>query len=73
MDCTVCELRSAVGFCGECKALLCEVCGKTCSHCDKMVCTNDLFTTPHGRELCQSCMKRYKKRKARRRAEKEAT
>ena len=27
MDCGVCQLRSSVGFCAECKKLLCEVCG----------------------------------------------
>lgn len=72
MDCAICKFRSAVGFCGECKALLCEVCQQTCSHCGKNVCPEDLFKIKEGKHaFCATCLKRYMKHKAHRQAKRE--
>jgi hypothetical protein len=72
MECAICQLRSSVGYCAECKALLCEVCNETCSHCGAVVCPECLVETSSGRELCKTCMAKYQKRKAHRAAEREA-
>ncbi len=72
MECAKCEMRSSVGYCAECKALLCEICGTTCSHCGAMVCGDHIYQTKSGRELCKICMKKYEKQKKLRRAAKEA-
>ncbi len=68
MDCGVCQLRSAVGYCAECKKLLCEVCQESCSHCGKIVCPTNAHSTRSGRRLCTTCMERYKRHQARKKA-----
>lgn len=65
MDCGLCETRSSVGFCVECKILLCESCSVACEACKRLVCPNHLLTTSHGRKLCRPC---FEERKARREA-----
>ena len=56
MDCDICQIRSSVGYCADCKALLCEVCGTPCKKCGKIVCAEHIQLTPHGRGLCGTCM-----------------
>lgn len=65
VDCGLCQIRSSVGYCTECKVLLCEECSVACSACRKLVCKNHLLTTSHGRKLCRGC---WELRKARRSA-----
>ena len=67
MDCTICNLRSEVGVCAECKAMLCEVCATTCERCGKLACPEHLHLTSHDRQLCEGC---YAERKAARAAAK---
>jgi hypothetical protein len=64
MECSVCDIRSAIGSCSECQALLCEDCGVTCGHCEKQICPEHVHETRSGRSLCLSC---YEERRARRR------
>lgn len=63
MDCDFCQIRGNVGFCIECKRLLCEECGKTCAECRKMVCPDHAETTSHGRALCPACMEERRKKR----------
>lgn len=67
MDCTICNLRSEVGACAECKTLLCEVCATTCERCGKLTCPEHLHITSHDRQLCERC---YGERKVARAAAK---
>lgn len=53
MECAVCGLRSAVGFCPECKQLLCEICSHPCGECGHVVCPAHLHD---GR--CRVCVSR---------------
>ncbi|NIA13483.1 MAG: hypothetical protein GWP08_05335 [Nitrospiraceae bacterium] len=71
MDCDVCDIRSSVGFCHECKKLLCEVCGAECAVCGKLLCDEHVEETRHGRQLCAECMaeRRARRHRERRRAE----
>lgn len=65
MECSVCHVRSTVGYCKTCERMLCEVCGISCSRCKKLVCREHRSTTPGGRNLCPECMAaREAKRKA---------
>lgn len=63
MECRVCNIRSSVGYCAECRELLCEECGLMCTKCGKMVCPSHYHETSSGKTLCLSC---YQERKARR-------
>ena len=67
MDCGVCEIRSSVGFCIECKKLLCEVCGVECAYCGKMLCPEHVQTTHSGKKLCGPCMVKRRAYQERRR------
>ncbi len=55
MECTVCRVRSSVGFCPECKTLLCEVCGALCARCGQLACKGHLQRTDEGL-LCRACI-----------------
>ncbi|MBN2308834.1 MAG: hypothetical protein JXR94_07695 [Candidatus Hydrogenedentes bacterium] len=68
MECAVCGVRSAVGYCVECQKMLCEECGTVCEMCNKTVCPEHVKETRSGRRLCVSC---YEARKERRRQHKE--
>ncbi len=55
MECSVCHVRSSVGFCPECKSLLCEVCGALCTRCGQLACKGHLQRTDAGL-LCRACI-----------------
>lgn len=55
MECSVCHVRSSVGFCPECKTLLCEVCGALCTRCGQLACKGHLQRTSEG-PLCRACI-----------------
>lgn len=56
MECSFCHFRSPVGYCVECRALLCEVCAIMCDACGKNVCCKHIHETPHHRRLCSKCL-----------------
>ncbi len=68
MECDVCNLRSSVGFCVECRKLLCEECAIKCSHCSKLICPEHVHETRSGRILCVQCMEERDSRRAERHA-----
>ncbi len=55
MNCEFCGVRSSVGFCAECKKLLCEDCADTCSNCSGLTCHEHVRETAY-RRLCAACM-----------------
>ena len=55
MECSVCNERSEVDTCAECRMLLCEVCGAICEQCKKMVCPEHKHLTHKGRVMCLTC------------------
>jgi hypothetical protein len=65
MECESCSLRSSVGYCAECRKLLCEVCGVPCKTCGKIVCREHTKTTSSGKELCADCYAERQERKKR--------
>ena len=69
MECTVCNIRSQVDSCVQCRTLLCEVCGETCEKCGEMACPDHTKRTRSGHILCSKC---YEKRRARRDARHQA-
>lgn len=56
MKCDFCGVRSSVGFCVECKKLLCEECAETCANCGGLICHDHVRETAY-RRLCPSCMR----------------
>ncbi|MEA3366250.1 MAG: ATP-binding protein, partial [Candidatus Hydrogenedentes bacterium] len=56
MKCEVCGVRSAVGYCVECKKLLCEECAETCANCGGLICPEHVRDTG-SRLLCPACMR----------------
>ncbi len=69
MDCEVCGVRSSVGYCSECKKVLCETCGVVCENCNKIACSDHIHETSGGRVLCTAC---YEERREKRRQAKAA-
>lgn len=67
MNCAVCDLRGSVGFCAECKILLCEECGITCERCGKMACPKHVYTTSSGRQICTVCQAERRERRSKQR------
>lgn len=63
MECHICEVRSSVSYCVECKGLLCETCGVPCDQCGKASCPEHVHETRGGRALCSVC---YAERRAKR-------
>ena len=59
MECGFCKTRSAIGYCVECRNLVCEGCAVVCQACGKLVCREHVHETPHRRRLCIKC---YSKR-----------
>ncbi len=43
MDCSICQIRSSIGYCTECGGLLCEECAETCSECGKPSCPEHMY------------------------------
>lgn len=64
MECAVCEVRSSIGFCIQCKKLLCEQCATVCDGCGKYICEDHVLETPHGRELCIECMEERNRKRS---------
>ncbi|HIJ65776.1 MAG TPA: response regulator [Candidatus Hydrogenedentes bacterium] len=56
MNCGICGIRSSIGYCVECKALLCEQCATLCASCGQPICAAHVHETPHHRLLCVDCM-----------------
>ena len=63
MDCDLCQIRSSVGYCAECKRLLCEICGIACTECGKTVCVTHVHETRSGKKLCSDCTRARKQRR----------
>ncbi|MCC6699440.1 MAG: response regulator [Candidatus Hydrogenedentes bacterium] len=55
MECAFCGVRSATGYCVECRVLVCEECGVRCKMCGKMVCRDHVHELPHRRRVCIAC------------------
>ena len=68
MECSVCKVRSAVGGCAVCQAMLCEECGIPCAVCGKLVCPEHLQETRSGRRLCTKCFDQREARREQRKA-----
>ncbi|MCX5772274.1 MAG: hypothetical protein NTZ09_18650 [Candidatus Hydrogenedentes bacterium] len=62
MDCDLCQIRSSIGYCAECKRLLCEICGIACGECGKNVCVTHVHETRSGKKLCSDCTRARKQR-----------
>lgn len=71
MECTLCNIRSAIGTCNECHTMVCEECGVQCEHCGKWACPQHVYMTSSGKTLCLPCQEERRARHAaaRRRAE----
>jgi len=55
MECSACGVRSSVGYCAKCQAMLCEECSITCESCGKIVCSEHMHETRSGRQICFAC------------------
>ncbi len=64
MNCSVCNIRGSVGFCAECKTLLCEECGIVCERCGKMACSKHVYVTSSGRQICTICQAERREKRA---------
>ena len=62
MNCGICGIRSSVGYCVECKTLLCEQCATLCEECGQPICSNHIHETPHHRRLCIECIAKRNER-----------
>lgn len=71
MQCEVCGVRSSVGYCEECKKLLCEEHAIKCDKCAKTVCPDHIHVTSSGRKLCTSCYEAREAAKSERRKDKD--
>lgn len=72
MECSVCNERSEVDTCNECKMLLCEVCGSICEQCKKMVCPEHKRVTHKGHVMCAACFTEREERHSKKTAQREA-
>ena len=64
MECQICNIRSADGFCHICQRLVCEECGHTCYRCGKMACTEHGEVGRSGRWRCDACSGERRSRQA---------
>lgn len=62
MDCDLCQIRSSIGYCAECKRLLCEICGVACTECGKNICVTHVHETRSGKRLCSDCTRARKQK-----------
>jgi hypothetical protein len=62
MDCDLCQIRSSIGYCAECKRLLCEICGVACTECGKNICVTHVHETRSGKRLCSACTRARKQK-----------
>ena len=72
MECSVCNERSEVDACVECRMLLCEVCGAPCEQCHKMVCPEHKRVTHKGHVMCVACYTEREERHAKKSSERDA-
>ncbi|MBI5094136.1 MAG: hypothetical protein HZB26_17050 [Candidatus Hydrogenedentes bacterium] len=68
MECSICLVRSSVGYCSACQILLCDECGISCTKCGKLVCSQHVHETRSHKQLCPECMEERKTRAAERAA-----
>lgn len=64
MECTLCNIRSAIGTCNECHTMVCEECGVQCEHCGKWACPQHVYMTSSGKTLCLPCQEERRARHA---------
>src|SRR5690606_3190393 len=64
MECTLCNIRSAVGTCNDCHTMVCEECGVQCEHCGKWACPQHVYMTSSGKTLCLPCQEERRARRA---------
>ena len=62
MDCDLCQIRSSIGYCAECKRLLCEMCSVPCTECGKNICVTHVHETRSGKRLCSACTRARKEK-----------
>ncbi len=72
MDCEVCQTRSSVGYCVDCKKLLCEACGITCALCGRMACADHVHVTRSGKRLCGPCTEERRAQREKSKEQREA-
>ncbi len=72
MQCGVCDFRAAIGFCNECKTMVCELCSVKCKLCGKLVCRDHRMKTKKGDSVCISCLAKRSSERAERRARDQA-
>ena len=68
MECSSCNFRSAIGYCGVTHKLLCEECGIHCDQCGMFVGGEHIYETSKGVKLCPNCQEERKARKAEKRS-----
>lgn len=56
MQCGVCDFRASIGYCNECKTLVCELCSEKCKICGKLVCRDHRMKTKKGESVCIACL-----------------
>lgn len=56
MQCAICNFRAPIGYCNECKELVCELCAVECKQCGKLVCREHRMATKKGDSVCISCL-----------------
>ena len=64
MECSSCQFRSAVGYCGISHELLCEECGVHCDQCGMFVGSGHIYETRKGVKLCPKCQEERRASKA---------
>ncbi len=64
MECSVCDIRSSIGYCIECQQLLCETCSETCDACGKLMCPEHVNESRSGKVYCKTCNDRRKAERA---------
>jgi len=64
MECSKCNFRSAIGYCGITHELLCEECGVHCDQCGMFVGAEHVYETRKGVKLCPKCQDERRARKS---------
>ena len=65
MECSICHIRGAIGYCAECREMVCEECSRTCSACGRLMCMEHRHLTRSGRSICKECRNARKAQHAR--------
>jgi len=64
MECQICNLRSAEGFCHICNRMICAECGHVCQSCGKMACIDHVSRSRSGKWRCDTCRDQRRARRA---------